>query len=495
MTPATVVERSPRSTPERVVVPARAAARPGSPAPKPATARTRLLLEGPIVSTLLRLAAPNVVVNVVLIAVTATVDAHFVGRLGPSALAGLVLVFPVLMLMQQMANSSMGGAVASAIARAIGSGRRDDASALVIHGLVIAAGVAALFTSVVVFGGPTIYRVMGGRGEALAAAVEYSNVIFGGAIVYWMLSTLTSIVRGTGQPAVLALVYVAAEILHIALVPTLVFGLGPIPALGITGAGVATVASFAASSIVLAWYVASGRTAVALSFRRVRLEWRLFREILRVGAPMSLQPIINNVTLALLTGFVGTLGATALAGFGAAVRLEYTLIPLTFGLGAAVQAMAGTSIGAGQIGRAARIAWTAAGLAAAVTGSIGVLAVTWPGAWVAVFNTDRAVSIVAASYLCVVGVTYPLLGLGMTLSSAFQTAGRPFWPLIAITSRALVVGAGGWIVVHATTTGLVGIAVVAALGLVVLGSMLALAYRAGAWKPSAPRAACAKKAA
>ena len=83
---------------------------------KPAAARTRLLLEGPIVATLLRLAAPNVVVNVVLIAVTATVDAHFVGRMGPQALAGLSLVFPLIMLMQQMANSSMGGAIASAVA-------------------------------------------------------------------------------------------------------------------------------------------------------------------------------------------------------------------------------------------------------------------------------------------------------------------------------------------------------------------------------------------
>ena len=105
------------------------------PKPTPAPARTRLLLEGAIVPALLRLAAPNVVVNVVLIAVTVGVDAHFVGRLGPSALAGLSLVFPLLMLMQQMANSSMGSASASSIARAIGAGRSEDASALVVHAL------------------------------------------------------------------------------------------------------------------------------------------------------------------------------------------------------------------------------------------------------------------------------------------------------------------------------------------------------------------------
>jgi putative MATE family efflux protein len=485
MTPGTITEQPPRQAPQQGAVPPGAQAGSGPAAQKTSTARTRLLLEGPIVSTLLRLAAPNVVVNVVLIAVTATVDAHFVGRLGPSALAGLVLVFPLLMLMQQMANSSMGGAIASAIARAIGAGRRDDASALVVHGLVIAGGVAALFSSAVLLGGPSLYALMGGHGETLAAAVEYSNVIFSGALVYWVLSTLTSVVRGTGQPAVLALVYVAAEILHIILVPTLVFGLGPIPALGITGAGVATVASFTASSLALAWFLVSGRTAVALSFRGVRLERRLFRDILRVGAPMSLQPIINNVTLAMLTGFVGTLGANALAGFGAAVRLEYTLIPLTFGLAASLQAMVGTNLGAGQLARASRIAWTAVGLAAGVTGAIGALAMTWPGTWVALFNAAPSVQVVAASYLCIVSLSYPFLGLGMTLSSAFQAAARPSWPLAAITSRALVVAVGGWTVVHATETGLVGVGLVAAFGMMVFGGTLGLAFRTGAWSAGA----------
>src|SRR5262245_66623072 len=112
----------------------------GSAVKAAAGARTRLLLEGPIVKTLLRLAAPNVIVNVVLIAVTATVDAHFIGRLGSNALAGISLVFPLIMLMQQMANSSMGGAIASAIARASGAGREAVASRSARHGWVLAPG-------------------------------------------------------------------------------------------------------------------------------------------------------------------------------------------------------------------------------------------------------------------------------------------------------------------------------------------------------------------
>src|SRR5262244_2197880 len=339
-------------------------------AAKPAAARTRLLLEGPIVATLLRLAAPNVVVNVVLIAVTATVDAHFVGRMSAEALAGLSLVFPLIMLMQQMANSSMGGAIAAAIARAIGAGRHADASALVFH---------AIFTAVLLLGGPAIYQLMGGSGDTRAAALEYSNAIFAGALAYWLLSTLTSAVRGAGQATVLALVYIAAESLHIVLVPLLMFGIGPLPPLGIAGAGIATVASFAVSSTVLFWYIASGRTAIQLTLHGLHLDRRLFIEILRVGAPMSLQPVLNNLALATLTGFVGALGAVPLAGFGVAVRLEYLLYPLAFGLGAGVLAMVGTNIGAGNIARAERIAWTAAALAAGVTGCVGLFGATLPG--------------------------------------------------------------------------------------------------------------------
>jgi putative MATE family efflux protein len=283
---------------------------------------------------------------------------------------------------------------------------------------------------------------------------------------------------------VLAVVYLAAEALHIVLVPILMFGLGPLPPLGITGAGIATVASFTTSSAVLAWYIASGRTAIKLSLRNVRLDRRLFVEILRVGAPMSLQPILNNLALTLLTGFVGTLGAAHLAGFGTAVRLEYLLYPLAFGLGAGVIAMVGTNIGAGKPARAARVAWTAAGLASGVTGCIGLFGVMFPDVWTDLFTAAPDVHILAAKYLVIAGLAYPFLGLGLTLASAFQAAGRPLWPLLGITGRAIVVAVGGWIVVHLAGADLNRLAIVAAGGLIVYGSSIAIAFRAGVWRTS-----------
>jgi len=234
----------------------------------------------------------------------------------------------------------------------------------------------------------------------------------------------------------------------------------------------------------LAWYLVSGRTAVRFTLSGVRLRRRLFVEILRVGAPMSLQPALNNLALAVLTGLVGTLGAAELAGFGAAVRLEYLLYPLAFGLGAGVLALVGTNIGAGKLARAARSAWTGAALAAGVTGSIGAFAMAFPDAWVGLFTDVPEIQFLAARYLVVVSFAYPFLGLGLTLADSFQAAGRPIWPLCAIASRALVVAGGGWIAVHVVKVGLGGLGIVVATGLVVYGLGLAAAFHAGLWQRS-----------
>ncbi|MBI3988584.1 MAG: hypothetical protein HY347_03095 [candidate division NC10 bacterium] len=179
-------------------------------------AHTRLLLEAPIVPTLLRLAAPNIVVMVFL-AATNTFDAYFVGWLGPEALAGVSLVFPMMMLMQTMSAGGMGGGVASAIARTLGAGRREDANALMGHALVIALVMAVIFTTGVLWGGPALYRAIGGTGGTLEAALAYSNVVFGGALAFWLLHTLGSLVRGTGNMLLPAVVIVGAGALHLTL--------------------------------------------------------------------------------------------------------------------------------------------------------------------------------------------------------------------------------------------------------------------------------------
>src|SRR6476660_416767 len=233
---------------------------------RPAAARTRLLLEGPVLSTLLKLSAPNVL-NLLAIAGMITFDGLFLGRLGPDVLAGASLAFPFVMLIQHTAASGMGGGVSSAIARALGAGRRDVADALTLHTFVLALGLASTFSTVFLLGAPFAFRWMGGSGEILSSALAYSNVAFSGAVSSCMLNLLGSAVRGTGNMGLPAAVIVGSVIAHILISPLLIFGWGPLPALGPAGAGFGLMLSFGTGSLVLLGYLRSSRSLVRLAFR------------------------------------------------------------------------------------------------------------------------------------------------------------------------------------------------------------------------------------
>src|SRR3954463_8488846 len=160
-------------------------------APKPMDARTRMLLHGPIVPTLLRMAWPNVLIMFAQ-AATGLVETYWVGRLGTDALAGMALVFPGVMLMQMISAGAMGGGISSAIARALGGGRREDADALVLHALIINGVLGLTFTGLLLRFGPALYGALGGEGGSLRTALAYSDVVFGGAVLIWLSNAFAS---------------------------------------------------------------------------------------------------------------------------------------------------------------------------------------------------------------------------------------------------------------------------------------------------------------
>jgi putative MATE family efflux protein len=443
--------------------------------------RTRRILSAPIAPTLLALAAPNVAVLVLQASVNVA-EAYFVGWLGPDALAGVALVFPLVMLMQTMSAGGMGGGVAAAVARALGGNRRDDANRLVLHAGLIAITMGVAFTLAALTLGPVLYRVMGGQGAALDAAAQYSRAIFGGAVAFWLFNTLAAVLRGTGNMFVPAATVVVGGAMSIALSPALIFGWGPFPRLGVAGAGIAAISIYALGSCVLAAFLLFGPSLVRPSLVGFRPERRLFAEILRVGAPAALNTVQTNLTVAVLTGLVGGFGTYAVAGYGLGARLEYLQIPIVFGFGAALVTMVGTNVGAGQHARARRVAWVGAGLAMLVTEAIGVAAALFPEAWLGLFTSEPAVIAAGARYLRTVGPFYGFFGLGLALYFASQGAGRLLWPLLAGFLRLTLAAAGGTLVV-AAGGGLDALFVVMAAAMVVFGSMVAIAIRRGAWRP------------
>ena len=440
--------------------------------------RTRMLLEAPIVPTLLRLGAPNVAVMGAQ-AAAGLIETWFVGKLGTDALAGMALVFPAVMLMQMMSGGAMGGGIASAIARAIGAQRRDDANALVMHGAAIAVGFGLAFTLAVLLGGRWLYSAMGGSGGALAAALTYSSWVFAGATLIWLFNALAAVIRGTGNMAVPAMVTCAGTVLLIPLSPLLIFGWGPVPALGIAGGAVALLLYYLLGTFALVAYLMSSRSLLRPKLRGVRFQKPLFWDILRIGLAGAVSTVATNVAIAVTTALVGGFGTAAIAGYGTASRLEYLLVPLVFGLGGPLVAMVGTCMGGGRPERAVKAAWLGAAIAFGLTEAIGLAAAAYPLAWLRLFDSDPAMLEAGSLYLRTVGPFYGFFGLGLTLYFASQGAGRLKWPVLANLARLAVGALGGWLMLR--WGGLALVFAAQALALVIYGLINAAAIAGGAW--------------
>jgi putative MATE family efflux protein len=425
------------------------------------------------VPTLLRLSAPGVLLVVFQSAVSIG-DTYFVGRLGTLPLAGLALVFPLIMLLQMTSAGAMGGGVSSAVARALGAGNAALARRLVLHSLVIAAGMGLAFTLLVHAFGRPLYVLLGGSPATVAQALAYSDIVFGGAIVVWLANTLSSVLRGTGNMLVPAAALIVAALVQVPLSGALVLGAGPLPRLGIAGAAVAYVTAFGLAAAAMAAFVFRRGSALRPQAGDFVLEARIFRDILRVGGVSVLSTIQTVLTSIVLTGFVARHGAAALAGYGVGLRLELLQIPLVFAIGQALVVLVGTHVGAGQAARAKRIAWTGTALAASVSLAIGAWASLFPHAWVGLFSDDAAVLESGSLYLRTVAPFYAFLAAGMALYFASQGAGQVVRVVLAGTARLLVVVSGS-----ALAASLAGIFAAVASGLVVIGGLsLAVVARA-----------------
>lgn len=449
--------------------------------PPPPSPEVQRLLHGPLLRTLLRLAAPSVLAMAlqVLVGIAETV---YIGRLGTTPLAAMALVFPFLMLAQQLSAGAMGGGVSSAISRALGAGNVPRAQALAWHAVAIGGLLGLVYTALMLLLGPLFYRWLGGQGVVLEQAAAYAGVLFTGAWLIWLSNTLASVLRGTGNMRVPSLGILAASVLQIGLGALLTFGAGPLPALGMAGVALANIVATAASVLFFAWVLLSGRARLTLRLQGVPWRRELFTDILRVGAVSMVSPLQSVLTILLLTGFVARLGPLPLAGYAIGQRLEFLLIPISFGIGVAALPMVGMAMGAGQVARARRVAWTAGAVSAANLGVIGLAVALVPDLWAALFTQDAAVLAHARLFLQMAGPAFAFFGLGLTLYFASQGSGHMRGPVLAGTLRlGVVFVAGSWLALNAATPQ--AFFALVAVAMVVYGLATAAVVKATRWGP------------
>jgi putative MATE family efflux protein len=443
------------------------------------------LLSAPILPTLLRLTAPNLAAMLVT-ALVAIFETIYVGILGTTQLAAIALVFPLIMLMQMLSAGAMGGGVSSAISRALGAGDSERAAALAMHALTI--GIMAGLGFSLLFGlfGRSILSTLGGSGAVLDQAVLYGSVGLTGAIVIWLLNTLASIVRGTGNMRVPSLTLLAASAVQIVLGGTLGLGLGPFPRFGLIGVASGYVVGFSLGAAFLLWFLRSGRARITLTFG-ARLNRAMFSDILKVGAVAAFSPLQAVLTVLILTKLVASLGTEALAGYGIGVRLEFLLVPIVFAVGVASVPMVGMAVGAGNVARARQVAWTAGGVATIAVGLIGLAVAAVPDLWSGLFTTDPAVRASANLYLRWVGPVFGIFGLGLALYFASQGSGKILGPVLAATVRLVVIALGGWWLSSISAPAWTIFALVG-LSMVAYGAATAAAVYFTPWADRGPRA-------
>src|SRR6478752_4255623 len=351
--------------------------------------RRQMMLAGPIVPTILTLAAPNVL-NVTMQSLVSVSDSWFVAQLGLVELAALALVFPTQMALGQMSAGAMGGGISSSVARALGGGNRAAAEAAAAHALVIALGMAALFAIVLVGFSRPIFGALGGSGAALDRAVAFASVLFRGCVAHWIANTLASVLRGTGDMKTPGYALVATAALQIPLTGALTLGWFGLPKLGIAGPATAAVTVFTLAALWMLGRLIGPKATIRLRWPIDGFRWRSFRDILKVGLVACLVVILTNGTVLLVTGLIGRAGDAAIAGYGIGSRLEYMLVPISFGIGAALTALVGTNIGARQYARAQRLAWIGALMAGGIAAAIGIVVAIEPDLWLGLFTSDPA---------------------------------------------------------------------------------------------------------
>jgi putative MATE family efflux protein len=400
------------------------------------------LLSDPILPALLRLSLPNMGAMLAT-SLVAMAEMSYVGLLGTPALAGLTLVFPFVMLQQMMSGGAMGGGVSSAVARALGAADEARANALGIHAAIIGLVLGLAMALIIYLFGPFMFALLGGRVDALAEATAYADVYAFAVLGVWMTNILASIARGAGDMGTSSLTIFFAAVAQIVIGGILGLGLAGFPRLGMSGVAAGQVVGYSAATVYLLWFLTSGRASLTLRLRDFAPDGAQFRDILRVGGLACISSLLSVATVLVLTRLVSEFGTVALAGYGIGSRLEFLVIPIAFAIGIACVPMVGTAIGASNVQRARKVAWTGGLASALLLGAVGLFFAVFPSLWSRLFTSDPAVLESARIYLVWSGLAFAFYGLGLCLYFASQGAGKVLGPVLAGTIRLVIVIAGG----------------------------------------------------
>ncbi|MCH6232876.1 MATE family efflux transporter [Cognataquiflexum rubidum] len=369
------------------------------------------------------------ILEMVMESLFAVVDIFFVGKLGVHAVATVGLTESVLTIIYSIAIG-LSMAATAIVARRIGEKKPKEASAAAFQAILVCSLFAVAVAVLGVVYAKQMLSLMGGEPEVIEQGYRYTQIIFGGNVCVMLLFLINGIFRGAGNAAVAMRTLWIANAINMVLDPILIFGLGPIPAMGLEGAAWATTTGRGIGVIYQFYILFNGKSIIKFYWDSLKMNWKTVLTIVKVASGGMGQFLIESASWIFLMRIISESGSVALAGYTIAVRIIiFALLP-AFGLSNAAATLVGQNLGALQPGRAEKSAWLAAHLTAIFLGFCAIIFIAEAGFFIGIFNQEEGVIAVGTMGLTIICLGYVFFGYGMVMSQSLNGAGDTKTPTI-----------------------------------------------------------------
>jgi putative MATE family efflux protein len=437
--------------------------------------------QAPIGRSVVLLAVP-MVLEMLMESVFAVADIFFAGRLGANAVATIGITESLMTVIYAVAVGVSIGAAAT-VARRIGEKDPDGTARAAVQAIALGVLVSIAIGAIGVIYGPELLGVMGASDEVIQTGGSFARILLGGSGTVLLLFLVNAIFRGAGDAAIAMRVLWFANAINIVLCPMLIFGFGPFPALGVTGAAIGTTIGRGCGVLYQLSHLTRKTGRIVITPEHLGLNPRVIRGILRISGTGMFQNFVMTATwmglIRILTGF----GTAAVAGNAIAIRIVlFALLP-SFGVSNAAATLVGQNLGADRPDRAEAAAWRAGLYNTFCLSAVGIVFLLFAPLLISFFTNDPEVTQYGVRSLRIVAAGFFFYGYGMVLTQAFNGAGDTWTPTwIALFTFWCWEIPLAWVLAHPVGLGATGVFTAAAVGFTTLAFVSGWLFRKGRWK-------------
>lgn len=387
------------------------------------------LTEGSIIRSILSLSIPIIFANILQTAYQLT-DTFWVGRLGSDAIAAVSISFPIIFLIISLGSGlAMAGTIL--VSQFKGEENKKAVDHITSQTLILVLNISIILAVIGYFLSPHIVELMHAEQEVYDGAVSYLKISFIGMVFVFMYMVFQSLMRGVGDVKTPMYIVMGTVLLNLVFDPLFIFGYGIIPAFGVSGAAVATIATQGLAALIGITILLKGKHPIQLHMDDLKPDTVLIKKMFKIGMPASIEQSARALGMTVMTFLVAAFGTMSLAAYGIGVRiLSFIIIP-ALGLSMATSTLVGQNIGAGKVMRAEEITKLSSRIGFIVLSVVGVITFYFAGSISEIFIPGETETIhESAIFIKIMALTYGFIGIQMAINGAFRGSGNTMISMI-----------------------------------------------------------------